>query len=249
MTIERSIANKLRENRISSLNETSFDIDGKHYTSAFGKYSCDGQEITRDEYFKAKSTVENGGSSEEYSGERYSKWDAKDADLSSYASLAGSSVKKGKQGPYYYAGEDHQKFNQSVLSIVHDFSEGYPDMKQSALSSSQTVYYDEATGNAIIVKHTGSKPWCQVKKLTDEDRAKIVKSTPSKSGPTKKAKDISLSDYTSDPETTVTTSGNKTIVELSDGDMKNTSLIKALKKSGYKQYSDFRFIKSDSDPT
>ena len=49
--------------------------------------------------------------------------------------------------------------------------------------------------------------------------------------------------YTNDPETTASLSGKKLIVELSERDERNTALINALKKAGFKQQSSFRFVK------
>lgn len=49
--------------------------------------------------------------------------------------------------------------------------------------------------------------------------------------------------YTNDPETTASLSGKKLILELSERDERNTALINALKKAGFKQQSSFRFVK------
>lgn len=49
--------------------------------------------------------------------------------------------------------------------------------------------------------------------------------------------------YTDDPETTITSMSRKLIVELSERDERNTALIGALKKAGFKQLSSFRFVK------
>ena len=40
------------------LNEASFELGGKKYFSGWGKYRCDGQEITRDEYMKARQAYD-----------------------------------------------------------------------------------------------------------------------------------------------------------------------------------------------
>ena len=40
------------------LNEASFEFGGKKYFSGWGKYRCDGEEITRDEYMKARQAYD-----------------------------------------------------------------------------------------------------------------------------------------------------------------------------------------------
>lgn len=40
------------------LNEASFEFGGKKYFSGWGKYRCDGKEITRDEYMKARQAYD-----------------------------------------------------------------------------------------------------------------------------------------------------------------------------------------------
>lgn len=40
------------------LNEASFELSGKTYFSGWGKYRCDGKEITRDEYMKARQAYD-----------------------------------------------------------------------------------------------------------------------------------------------------------------------------------------------
>lgn len=40
------------------LNEASFEFGGKKYFSGWGKYRCDGQEISRDEYMKARQAYD-----------------------------------------------------------------------------------------------------------------------------------------------------------------------------------------------
>lgn len=52
MSIERSIISKLYESR--NLTEAEFSVGGSTYRCVFGKYYKDGEEITRDDYFKAK---------------------------------------------------------------------------------------------------------------------------------------------------------------------------------------------------
>lgn len=41
------------------LTEASFQINGKTYKTAWGKYSCDGKSITRDEYIQASEAYKN----------------------------------------------------------------------------------------------------------------------------------------------------------------------------------------------
>jgi hypothetical protein len=40
------------------LNEASFEFGGKTYFAGWGKYRCDGEEITRDEYMKARQAYD-----------------------------------------------------------------------------------------------------------------------------------------------------------------------------------------------
>ena len=40
------------------LNEASFEFGGKKYFSGWGKYRCDGQEISREEYMKARQAYD-----------------------------------------------------------------------------------------------------------------------------------------------------------------------------------------------
>ena len=40
------------------LNEASFEFGGKTYFAGWGKYRCDGKEITRDEYMKARQAYD-----------------------------------------------------------------------------------------------------------------------------------------------------------------------------------------------
>ena len=40
------------------LNEASFEFGGKNYFSGWGKYRCDGKEISRDEYMKARQAYD-----------------------------------------------------------------------------------------------------------------------------------------------------------------------------------------------
>lgn len=54
MGYERTIVRRLFESR--GLAEASFQSGGSTYKCAFGKYYKDGEEINRDEYFKAKET-------------------------------------------------------------------------------------------------------------------------------------------------------------------------------------------------
>lgn len=44
---------------IEELTEASFQFGGKTYKTAWGKYSCDGKSITRDEYLKASNAYKN----------------------------------------------------------------------------------------------------------------------------------------------------------------------------------------------
>lgn len=59
MGYERTIVQRLFESR--GLAEASFQSGGSTYKCAFGKYYKDGEEINRDEYFKAKETEGSGG--------------------------------------------------------------------------------------------------------------------------------------------------------------------------------------------
>jgi hypothetical protein len=52
-----SIIEELEENE--ELTEASFQFGGKTYKTAWGKYSCDGKSITRDEYLKASNAYKN----------------------------------------------------------------------------------------------------------------------------------------------------------------------------------------------
>lgn len=55
---------------------------------------------------------------------------------------------------------------------------------------------------------------------------------------------FNLSKYTNDPETTMTKMGSNSYrVDLSDADEKNTKLIQALKKDGFKQHNSYLFTK------
>lgn len=40
------------------LDEASFELSGKKYFAGWGKYRCDGEEITRDEYMKARQAYD-----------------------------------------------------------------------------------------------------------------------------------------------------------------------------------------------
>lgn len=61
---EAAILAKLFENKDDEdadeedLDEAGFTTNGKVYKSAFGRYSCDGKPITRDEYFKARDSYD-----------------------------------------------------------------------------------------------------------------------------------------------------------------------------------------------
>jgi hypothetical protein len=44
---------------IEELTEASFQFGGKTYKTAWGRYSCDGKSITRDEYLKASNAYKN----------------------------------------------------------------------------------------------------------------------------------------------------------------------------------------------
>lgn len=41
------------------LNEASFELGSKKYSSSFGRYKCDGESITRDEYMKARQAYDS----------------------------------------------------------------------------------------------------------------------------------------------------------------------------------------------
>lgn len=55
MSAEREIAKKLRESRL--IRESEFQLSGSTYKCAFGKYYRDNEQITRDEYFRAKDKI------------------------------------------------------------------------------------------------------------------------------------------------------------------------------------------------
>lgn len=61
MSLQRTIVQKLFESK--GLNEASFESGGSTYSCAFGRYSKDGESITRDEYFKAKESASSSSSS------------------------------------------------------------------------------------------------------------------------------------------------------------------------------------------
>lgn len=58
--------------------------------------------------------------------------------------------------------------------------------------------------------------------------------------------EFDIEKYTNDPETTMTRMGKSIMVELSENDERNSKLISALKKAGFKQKSSFRFTKDAS---
>lgn len=51
MSSEREIVQRLFES--THLDEASFEYNGKRFSSAFGRYSCDGEAISREDYIKA----------------------------------------------------------------------------------------------------------------------------------------------------------------------------------------------------
>ena len=55
------------------LNESSFEFSGKKYFSGWGKYRCDGEEITRDEYMKARQAYDKKNGDVSNSTSRISK--------------------------------------------------------------------------------------------------------------------------------------------------------------------------------
>lgn len=61
MSIERTIVQRLFESR--DLHEAEFQAGGSRYYCAFGKYYKDGEQISREDYFKAKESGNGGGSS------------------------------------------------------------------------------------------------------------------------------------------------------------------------------------------
>lgn len=63
MDSTRLILMKLLED--TNLNEVSFIYNGKTYTSAFGRYTCNGEPITRDAYHNARDLYDNQGISKD----------------------------------------------------------------------------------------------------------------------------------------------------------------------------------------
>ena len=195
--LQTTIVRKLFESK--GLREAEFKAGGSTYKCVFGKYYKDGETITRDDYFdaKAKADGDTGASSAETPKEKkpasddfFSDSKFTDADdFKARAEEAGSKMKSGKNGPYFYAGKNLEDFDATVSTMVGDFSYNYKGAKTVNTSDSQTVTYDPESGHAIVVKKDGAKSWVQYKKLTDRDKAILAK----KSEPAKK--DTTFSDF------------------------------------------------------
>lgn len=71
MSIERTIVQKLFESR--GLAESEFQAGGSTYKCVFGKYYKDGEQISRDEYFKAKDGGSVSGSAPRASAQQEPK--------------------------------------------------------------------------------------------------------------------------------------------------------------------------------
>lgn len=170
---ERSIVDKLFESR--RLSEAEFHSGGSTYKSAFGNYWKDGQKIDRDEYFKAKG-VEPSGSSESHKSKSDNPSDSLDrGSVSSYAEKAGSKMKEDKNGPYFYDSGNKELFTSVVGDMSKDFTKKYPDAKEYTVSRMQSCYYDEKSGEALVVKNSdlAGKSWVQLKKLSKDEVSKL----------------------------------------------------------------------------
>lgn len=167
---ERGIISRLFENR--RLSEAEFQSGGNTYRTAFGRYYRDGDQITRDDYFKAKDTVTGKSSAPQTSPRKESP---KDVGISNYAQEAGTKLRGNSEDSYFYDNGDKERFSKATKNLSSKFSEAYPNSSKYMLSKSQTCIYDEETGNALIIKNSDrpTKSWAQIKKLSPDEVAKL----------------------------------------------------------------------------
>lgn len=138
-----SIIKRLRENRKDKLiKEASFQSGGSTYSCAFGRYSKDGQPISRDEYFKAKEETDNNTPSSNTKGEDVKVRDFSQTD---YYGYSGSDLPNGdspkiaeidKDGEYsavILSGDDDSE--NTFISIVYQTDD-------SDASSEVGIYLD-----------------------------------------------------------------------------------------------------------
>lgn len=137
MNSEREIVKRLFESkdievdpRDEELEEASFEAGGKHYSCAFGRYSCDGEPISREDYFRAKEggSAPSGGASV-------------DSKSSGIKDVLPSSI---NDNDYTFAG----MLDEMDEDYIEELQDEFDDVNKVFGDTSDVLYYDDGNGES-----------------------------------------------------------------------------------------------------
>ena len=155
MSIERRIVERINESR--RINESQFKALGSTFKCVFGRYYRDGEEITRDYYFKVKELMERPSSRKEKapvtkSYDRYTEedFDSVFDDIEEDIEFIANQLKSTK---YDYREDYEDKLDKldSKLSDMQDYmnDEQYERAEElrSAIDNARDTEYEEDDGS------------------------------------------------------------------------------------------------------